>query len=216
MVSGSYGFGQLRQDLVDREPLRSTENNRALVRHQKDVQTLDKVMRVSRNQRSIIDQDLDLRTLSSALRRFPQLQQIRLMRVDDRTTEDWNQFLSRQDEEHAEGFRPKSWTVSFQRSATVLSSAATHLQTPLTRFSSRFMAPPLPLVLTEEIHARITDFVGHLTGLDQEFNERAQVSENIIPALSSLFALVWNSAHSLQALHIGLYDSHVTFTALVL
>lgn len=66
------------------------------------------------------------------------------------------------------------------------------------------MSPPLPLILTDGIRERIEDFVGNLTGLDQEYMEQAQVSEERVIALSPLFALVWSAAHNLQALHVGL------------
>lgn len=172
-------------------------------RREQDMDLIRSVMYQSNDQRVLREEGLDVQELRSAMKRFRMLQQIRLMKVEDQLTARWMRFLQRYPS-YATEFRPAPLTEAFMHAARTLSTATKELQNPVTRFSSRFMDPPFPLVLTAGLRTTISECVGNLAYLEQEFRDDAGSLENKLLGLAPLFLVVWNAAHNLQGLHVGL------------
>jgi hypothetical protein len=148
---------------------------------------------------------IDFKTLLYALKNFTNLQQIRLMKVVD-ANDKWDKYLRAHADIAAE-FRPFEWSYAYEHAATTLAFAIQQSQSPVDRFSSRFMDPRTPVLVNQELRKTISNLARRLTCLEFEFRQTdVTISlEQKMSQLSGPFQVVFNAAvDSLQSLHIGL------------
>jgi hypothetical protein len=190
---------------VDRQQPTSQELRVRLHRAERDEKQLKLALEKAQNQRRILAQRIDFNTLLYALTSFTNLEQIRLMKVVD-ADDKWDKYLRAHADVAAE-FRPFEWSYAYEHAAMTLASAIQKSQSPVDRFSSRFMDPRTPILVTQELRKTISDLARRLACLEFEFRQTdANISlEQKMLQLSGSFHVVFNAAvDSLQSLHIGL------------
>jgi hypothetical protein len=158
-----------------------------------------------RQQRAIISQDIDIEVLVHALKKFKNLQQIRLMPVVSSGEVNWPRFLSdRGRAELATEFSNAQWVDAYEHAVSSLAFAVRKSGSKATRFSSRFMQPRMPLQLKPRIRDNITILAARLSCLElQLVDDRADLDTKMLQ-LSELFKIVFRALNNLQSLHIGL------------
>ncbi|KUJ18735.1 uncharacterized protein LY89DRAFT_732284 [Mollisia scopiformis] len=168
-----------------------------------DHNTIIETMLRAVDQREVIESSMDETYLESALAKFRNLQQVRLMRVQDKVDTGWARFLNRHPR-YSDEFGAEDWAVSCEHAAKTLSSVLMKTNNrQLARFSSRFMEPQFPLVITEPLRLTITAFAKRLRYLELEFVDERSHRQERMSELSELFETVFNAAINLQCLHIG-------------
>lgn len=190
---------------VDRQPTTTQELRVRLRRSEANEEQLRVTLEKAQHQRQILKQETDLRTLVYALTNFTSLKQIRLMKVVD-ADDKWDKYL-RAHPDVATEFRPFEWSYAYEHAATTLAFAIQQSRSRADRFSSRFMDPRTPVLVTQGLRRTISDIAERLICLEFEFRQTdAMVSlEQKMSQLSGLFQVVFNAAvDSLQSLHIGL------------
>ncbi|EDO02094.1 hypothetical protein SS1G_04570 [Sclerotinia sclerotiorum 1980 UF-70] len=186
-----------------------------LDRSRKDEITIFRVLSRAREQATIINNKIDVQSLLHAFQLFDHLQQIRLMRVQDKVDIDWASFLRERrwiafsqnnnnndisDPILSLDLDPLEWTVACEHSARALGYAFLESKSPATRFSSRFVNPRIPLLLNPHSHHTISTLANRLTCLEIQIQEP---SDDKMHQLSSLFNTFFTSAHQIQGLHVG-------------
>ncbi|KAF7856061.1 hypothetical protein EAF04_010016 [Stromatinia cepivora] len=187
-----------------------------LDRSRKDEVTIFRVLSRAREQATIINNKIDVQSLLHAFQLFDHLQQIRLMRVQDKVDIDWASFLRERrwiafsqnnnnnnnisDPILSLDLDPLEWTVACEHSARALGYAFLESKSPATRFSSRFVNPRIPLLLNPHSHHTISTLANRLTCLEIQIQEP---SDDKMHQLSSLFNTFFTSAHQIQGLHVG-------------
>ncbi|ESZ99207.1 hypothetical protein SBOR_0414 [Sclerotinia borealis F-4128] len=187
-----------------------------LDRNRKDKITIFRVLSRAREQAVIINNRIDIQSLLRAFRLFDHLQQVRLMRVQDKVDTDWASFLrerrwiaiSRNNNNNNNvtdpilsiDLNPLEWTAACEHSARALGYAFLESDSPATRFSSRFVNPRIPLLLNSHSHNTISTLANRLTCLEIQIQEP---TDDKMHQLSSLFNTFFTSAHQIQGLHIG-------------
>lgn len=153
------------------------------------------------DQNTIISTGSDKHGLVYALSRFEKLGQVRLMRVEDQVDRGWDGFL-RKYPQYYEQFKSGDWARSCEHAASTLSSALlmSHVDRP-NRFSSRFMDPSSPLVISPVLRTTISKMAPRLKYLELEFVDIHR-DERILE-LSELFGIVFRAMEHLQCLHVG-------------
>jgi hypothetical protein len=190
---------------IDRQPTTTQELRVRLRRSEANEEQLRVTLEKAQHQRQILKQETDLRTLVYALTNFTSLKQIRLMKVVD-ADDKWDKYL-RVHPDVATEFRPFEWSYAYEHAATTLAFAIQQSRSRADRFSSRFMDPRTPVLVTQGLRRTISDIAERLICLEFEFRQTdVMVSlEQKISQLSGLFQVVFNAAvDSLQSLHIGL------------
>ncbi len=135
------------------EPLQSTfmqqiERGRNQ-QHQEPRRTIDnhyqinRTMRKAEDQKNIIRNSIDRDSLLYGLSKFKNLQQVRLMRVEDEVDTGWARFLNKYSGyNYTEEYKAEDWPRSCEHAARTLSWALLRSDNKyLSRFSSRFMDP---------------------------------------------------------------------------
>ncbi|PQE15831.1 f-box domain-containing protein [Rutstroemia sp. NJR-2017a BBW] len=204
---------QRRLDTNARLNDRSMKQLRAkLDRSQKDESTIFRVLSRAREQRTIIHNQLDIQTLLRAFRTFVNLQQIRLMRVQDIVDIGWASFLRNRrwdafqrntnmtDPILSVDLDPLEWTVACEHSARTLGYAFLQSNSPATRFSSRFVNPRMPFLLNRHSQATISSLANRLTCLEIQVQEP---TDDKLHQLSTLFETLFTNANKIQGLHVG-------------
>lgn len=158
-------------------------------------------MAKAEEQRQILKRGTDRECLLGALRAFTALQQIRLMKFEDRVDAGWAHYL-RNNPALAAEFRPHEWTRACEHATTTLGQAYLLSNCPATRFSSRFMDPQTPLLLTHRSQTTISELGVRLICLELQFNDPSNLDEKMLQ-LSSLFQALFAAATNIQGLHIG-------------
>lgn len=188
-----------------------------LDRSRKDEITIFRVLSRAREQAAIINNRIDVQSLLDAFKLFDHLQQIRLMRVQDKVDIDWASFLRERrwiafsqnnnnnnnnttDPILSLDLDPLEWTAACEHSARALGYAFLESNSPATRFSSRFVNPRIPLLLNPHSHNTISTLANRLTCLEIQIQEP---SDNKMHQLSSLFNTFFTSAQQIQGLHVG-------------
>jgi hypothetical protein len=190
---------------VDRQPTTTQELRIRLRRSEVNEEQLRLALEKAQNQRQISKQETDLNTLVYALTKFTKLQQIRLMKVVD-ADDKWDKYL-RAHPDVATEFRPFEWSYAYEHAARTLAFAVQQSRSRVDRFSSRFMDPRTPVLVTQTLRKTISDIAERLICLEFEFRQTdVMVSlEHKMSQLSGLFQVVFNAAvDSLRGLHIGL------------
>ncbi|EMR82257.1 putative f-box domain-containing protein [Botrytis cinerea BcDW1] len=206
--------GNARQ--VDRSRPSLKQLRTKLDRSRKDELTIFRVLSRAREQSTIINNRIDVQSLLRAFRLFKHLQQIRLMRVQDRVDMDWSSFLRERrwiafsqnnnnnnnttDPILSLDLDPLEWTAACEHSARALGYAFLESGSPATRFSSRFVNPRIPFLLNSHSHNTISTLANRLTCLEIQIQEP---SDDKMYQLSSLFNTFFTSAHQIQGLHVG-------------
>lgn len=176
-----------------REPRRIAENH----------SLINSTMRKAEDQRSIIEHGRDRDCLLYALSSFRNLQQVRLMRVEDVVDTGWTAFLDRYPEYKAT-FRPDDWARSCEHAAQTLAWVLIKSNNEqLARFSSRFMEPRSPLIITRSLRTTISTLAERLLYLELEFVDERSHQHERMSELSELFGTVFTAAVNLQCLHVG-------------
>jgi hypothetical protein len=90
--------------------------------------------------------------------------------------------------------------------ATTLAFAIQQSHSGVDRFSSRFMEPRTPILVTQSLRRRISSIVERATVLEFEFRQTdvAVSLEQKMSQLSGLFQVGFKAAVELRLLHIGL------------
>ncbi|KAI9650457.1 hypothetical protein NHQ30_000472 [Ciborinia camelliae] len=183
-----------------------------LDRSRKDEIIIFRVLSRAREQATIINNRIDIQSLLNAFRLFNNLQQIRLMRVQDKVDIDWASFLRERrwvafsqnnnttDPILSLDLDPLEWTAACEHSARALGYAFLESKSPATRFSSRFVNPRIPLLLNPHSHNTISTLANRLTCLEIQIQEP---TDDKMHQLSSLFNTFFTSAHQIQGLHVG-------------
>ncbi|TGO36591.1 hypothetical protein BHYA_0120g00150 [Botrytis hyacinthi] len=206
--------GNARQ--VDRSRPSLKQLRTKLDRSRKDELTIFRVLSRAREQSTIINNRIDVQSLLRAFRLFKHLQQIRLMRVQDRVDMDWSSFLRERrwiafsqnnnnnnnitDPILSLDLDPLEWTAACEHSARALGYAFLESESPATRFSSRFVNPRIPFLLNSHSHNTISTLANRLTCLEIQIQEP---SDDKMYQLSALFNTFFTSAHQIQGLHVG-------------
>lgn len=198
---------------VDRSQPSLKQLRTKLDRNRKDETTISRVLSRAREQATIINNRIDVQSLLHAFRLFDHLQQIRLMRVQDKVDIDWSSFLrerrwiafSQNNNNNIDpilslDLDPLEWTAACEHSARALGYAFLESQSPATRFSSRFVNPRIPLLLNPHSHNTISTLANRLTCLEIQIQEP---TDDKMYQLSSLFNTFFSSAHQIQGLHVG-------------
>lgn len=167
--------------------------------HNKIIKTMQKAY----DQQRIIGSSIDKKGLEFALAKFENLQQVRLMKVNDEVDRGWDRFLERYPRYRNE-FMAEDWATSCEHAAKLFNAALMRTKnTNLARFSSRFMEPSLPLIITQTIRSTISSLAARMLYLELEFVDQRSHQQERMAGLSELFGLVFRSAINLQCLHIG-------------
>ncbi|QSZ35119.1 hypothetical protein DSL72_007984 [Monilinia vaccinii-corymbosi] len=203
---------------VDRSRPSLKQLRTKLDRNRKDEITIFRVLSRAREQATIINNRIDVQSLLHAFRLFDHLQQIRLMRVQDKVDIDWSSFLQERrwiafsqnnnnnnnnnttDPILSLDLDPLEWTAACEHSARALGYAFLESKSPATRFSSRFVNPRIPLLLNPHSHNTISTLANRLTCLEIQIQEP---TDDKMHQLSSLFNTFFTSAHQIQGLHVG-------------
>ena len=124
-ISDIEGQLQLRQlanspHRVDRSRPSNHQLRTRLERYKNDEKCIVQTMARAKEQSMIIQEKSDLQSLVRALRAFTTLQQIRLMRVQDRVDIDWAIFLRSRNDPALSDFKPLEWTLAFEHAAKTL------------------------------------------------------------------------------------------------
>lgn len=178
-----------------------TENDESIQeRLQRDLKLIARIKDKAQEQRKIIDQKIDRHEIFHALSAFKNLQQIRLMRNYDADDRAWQgRHLS-----YGPGFAPIDWTLACQYTTEVLSDAIEQSNSNVSRFSSRLMALPTPMVLSQGLRSNISQFVVRLQSLEIQFADRNNNLDAEMRDLSPLLHTVFEGAVGLQCVHVGL------------
>jgi hypothetical protein len=190
---------------VDRQQPTNQELRVRIRRGEGNEEQLEQALQKARNQRRILAKMIDFNTLLHALKNFKNLQQIRLMKVVD-AGDKWDKYLRAHPDIAAE-FRPFEWSYAYEHAAKTLAFAIQQSQSPVHHFSSRFMDPRTPVLVTQELRKTISNLTRRLICLEIEFRQTdVNISlEQKMSQLSGPFQVVFNAAvDSLQGLHIGL------------
>ncbi|KAE9366976.1 hypothetical protein N431DRAFT_81548 [Stipitochalara longipes BDJ] len=195
---------QGRRGPVDRQQPTYQELRTALRRGEADAEQLVIALRKAQQQKEIVEQKVDVKTLVYALTRFSNLQQLRLMKVVD-ADDKWDKYLRAHADVAAE-FRPFEWKWAYEHAATTLAFAIQQSHSSIHRFSSRFMDPKTPILVTQGLKRTISSIAERVSVLEFEFRQTdiAVTLEQKMSQLSALFQVVFNAAiDSLRSLHIG-------------
>lgn len=172
-------------------------------RRAEDQSQINNIMEKAEDQRNIIEHQRDRDTLLHALSSFKHLQQVRLMRVEGPEDRAWTTFLNRHPE-HRATFEADNWSRSCEHAAKTLAWALRKSKNEqLSRFSSRFMDPSSPLIITHSLRSTIADLAERLLYLDLEFVDERSHQQERMAELSELFGTVFNASSNLQCLHVG-------------
>jgi hypothetical protein len=105
-------------------------------------------------------------------------------------------------------FRPFEWTYAYEHAAATLALAVQRSNSRVDRFSSRFMDPRTPVIVTQALRRTISSIFYHrAVALELEFRQTdVMISlDQKMSQLSGLFQIVFNAAaDTLRFLHIGL------------
>jgi len=202
--------GILRQRLqtnlahrVDRQDPPDQEVRSKFHRIKQDEDQIRNTMAKAIEQRQIIDESIDVNGLLEALKKFQKLQQIRLMKTVDPVDQGWDKYL-RRNTDISTHFRPSEWMDACAHAARTLAFAVQQSESEVNRFSSRFMDPRTPLVLTRDLERAVVNIAVRLKCLElQIVDDRINLDEKVLQ-LSELFGVVFSTAVHLEILHIGL------------
>ena len=104
-------------------------------------------------------------------------------------------------------FRPVEWKCAYEHAATTLALAIQQSHSGVDRFSSRFMDPRTPVLVTPGLRKTISSIAHRVVALEFEFRQTdvAVSLDQKMSQLSGLFQVVFSAAlDSLRILHIGL------------
>jgi hypothetical protein len=183
----------------------STEQLRTWIRRSKENEKIIKEAMVKADtQKRIIDANVDARALLHAFRAFENLEQIRLMRVQDGVDARWNNFLNSRPALAIEFMRSSQWTLACEHASRTLTSAYLDSGCPakINRLSSRLIDPPMPFLLTHNSHVAISKIASRLNSLELHFDAMTNLDDMMLQ-LSPSLQIVFSEAFGLQGLHIG-------------
>lgn len=154
------------------------------------------------NQDRIITDQVDASGLVSALTAFKNLEQIRLMPLENDTDKRWLKFLKRYYPEDESNF---SWTAACERAVNTLVHAVLVSNSNVQRFSCRIMILQAPLSLRQDSAVTVSAGIAKLKCLELHVVDRMDVPE-VRAQLSWLCREVLRQAVNLEGLHIGFRD----------
>lgn len=163
---------------------------------------IEKIAQKAANQRYILQKRLDVTCLLHAFKRFPKLQQIRLMPLNEDADFGWERYLDTHPDLAPE-LRP-SMADSFRHGAQTLTAALLESGSNASRFSSRSMdLGTLTLPPADSLRTTMRSVAERFTTLDLQFVYRDNNIDDRLRALSGLFLLVFHAAVNLRCLHVG-------------
>ncbi len=163
-------------------------------------------MAMASEQRRLIEREVDSRTILQAFKNFKNLEQIRVMTFRPYVEAAWIGLLRRNPLDNDE-FRTEyddfGWTDAFERAAKILSMAVDRSNSSVSRFSSRILDPPTPVIVPPDLQA-ITARIGRrLRALEVQIGDGIRTLDEKTTDLSELFNVVFNELVNLQYLHVG-------------
>ncbi len=163
-------------------------------------------MAMASEQRRLIEQKVDSRTILQAFKNFKNLEQIRVMTFRPYVEAAWIGLLRRNpldNEEFRTEYDEFGWTDAFERAAKILSVAVDQSNSSVSRFSSRILDPPTPVILPPNLQAMTARIGRRLRALEVQIGDGVRTLDEKTLDLSELFDVVFNELVNLQYLHVG-------------
>ncbi|KAH6664705.1 hypothetical protein B0J14DRAFT_493235 [Halenospora varia] len=128
--------------------------------------------RRAEDQKSILANEVDAETIRSAFVGFTNLEQVRLLRLEDNVDRDWISFLRT----HEGDWSHFSWPHAFEYALHTLAMAYWQSNSKVKRFSCRFMDPCQRVGLTAQSRNILSRIASHLDSFEVEL-----VDDQVLP-----------------------------------
>lgn len=157
-----------------------------------------------REQRDIVRRGYDAKALSNAAAAFTGLQHIQILRLQDREDGVLLAHLRRNPE--LTRLVELTWAPSCSHCSATLGNALLKSRSPCSRFSIPALVVHPPSNLVDQIPQGLRVLAKNLKSLELHFDEGLDLQAKM-QSLSGFFKEMFNTAESMQAIHIG-FPSH--------
>ncbi|KAF4630685.1 hypothetical protein G7Y89_g7462 [Cudoniella acicularis] len=152
-------------------------------------------------QRNIIHEHTDIHGIMFAVKVFKNLEQIRLLRLEDEVDKEWIRFLRT----HPNYWSEFSWPHAYEHAMSTLAKAYLQSNTEMKRFSSRFVDPQEPFRLTTDSKNAISQIAKHLECLEVQLvhDHFVDLNERVAQLSDLSEEILSRTTGHLKGLHVG-------------